>query len=84
MAVALAMSSVPITATATILLSQKASRSALWFLMGWLLGLYGITAAFSFGIDAVPFAASAGRQQPVLGIAEITIGLALVAYMSES
>ena len=76
-AIALAISTVPITVTVAILLSPTASRSALVFLIGWVLGTFAVAALFSFGLRGVqPFGSSAA--QPLVGVIEMLIGLAIV------
>jgi hypothetical protein len=80
LALAVALSSVPITATLTILLSPAGSGSALAFMIGWLVGLFGVVAIFAFALRAVPPPDEAPSAQPAIGIAEIVIGVGLVGY----
>ena len=64
-AVAVAVSSVPIMATILILLSPKRNRSAIPFLIGWLVGMAAVVVVAALG--AMPsrsdlFAGSRGRS----------------------
>lgn len=77
-AVALALSSVPIMATILILLSQNKRRSSVPHMIGWILGIAVVVICFTLLASALPEPAP---RQPELaiGIALIVIGLALVA-----
>ena len=76
-AVAVAFSSVPITATILILLSPKRNISGAAFLVGWVAGLIIVVSAATFGAQALPIK-SLRSQQSAFGVAEIVIGAALV------
>jgi len=76
-ALAVALSTVPITATITILLSPKASGSALLFLIGWIAGLIIVTVAFSLGARAAPDDRPLGAT-PLLAWVEVIVGAGLV------
>jgi hypothetical protein len=76
-AVAVAFSSVPITATILILLSPKRNISGAAFLIGWVAGLIIVVSVASFGAQALPIT-SLRTQQSAFGVAEIVIGAALV------
>lgn len=76
-ALAVALSSVPITATITILLSPKASGSALLFLIGWIAGLFAVTVAFSLGARAAPDDRPLDAT-PLLAWVEVIVGAGLV------
>lgn len=76
-ALAVALSSVPITATILILLSPKRNRSAIPFLIGWLVGLAGVVVVAAIGGNALPVRPLRTPQRAI-GIAEIIIGLALL------
>lgn len=78
-AVAVAFSSVPITATILILLSPKRNISGAAFLIGWVAGLTIVVSAATFGAQALPIT-SIRTQQTAFGIAEIVIGAALVVF----
>ena len=78
-AVAVAISSVPITATIMILLSPNQRRSSLPFLIGWILGIAAMIVIFPLGAAAIPARATAHPQE-ILAIAQIVIGLALEAF----
>lgn len=81
-ALALALSTVPITATMTILLSPKAAHSAGWFLAGWLIGMFATAAVFSIalylGAHAMP--APQATAKPAVAVAEIVVGVAIGVY----
>jgi hypothetical protein len=81
LALAVALSSVPITATLTILLSPAGSGSALAFMIGWLLGMFGVLALFAFALRAVPPPDEAPQAQPAVGVAEIVVGIGLLTYV---
>jgi hypothetical protein len=77
-ALAAAVSSVPITATIFILLSERRGAIALPFLFGWVLG----TAA---GLTLATLAAQAIPERPrqlssLIGTLEILVGVALVVF----
>jgi Sap, sulfolipid-1-addressing protein len=77
--VAVAISSVPIMATILILLSPKRDRSALPFLIGWILGLAVIVAIFTLTAQLLPL--RSGRQPAVAaGIAQVLVGLGLIVF----
>lgn len=78
-AVAVALSSVPITATIVILLSSNRGRSAVPFLIGWVLGIAILIIAFALGANALP-ESSAKHQDVIVGIVQIVIGSALVIF----
>ena len=77
-AVALALSAVPILATLFILLSPNRSRSALPFLIGWVVGIFVVAALCTLVAQAVPAARSPRRPDTVIGALEIIIGAALI------
>lgn len=83
-AVALALSSVPITATVLILLSPNRKRSAVPFLLGWVIGLALVLTLCALGAQLVPAARSSRRPDTVIGVLEILIGVGLliVAFVS--
>lgn len=75
-AVAIAISSVPIMATILILLSPGRDRSALPFLIGWGLGLLGLLLLSTAAAQAIP--SGPRRRDEAAGIAELVIGGLLV------
>lgn len=77
-ALAVAISSVPIMATILILLSPKRSQSALPFLIGWVLGMVVVVTLCTLGAQAIPSPRSSRRPDTAIGIAEIVVGLAVV------
>ena len=76
-AVAVAFSSVPITATILILLSPRRNISGAAFLVGWVAGLIIVVSVATFGAQALPIK-SLRTQQSAFGVTEIVIGAALV------
>jgi len=77
-AIAVAVSSVPIMATILILLSPNRARSALPFLVGFVLGLALVVTLCTLFAQAIPTPRSSRRPDTVVGTAEILVGLALV------
>lgn len=72
--IALAFSTVPFLATVVILLSPRRAR-AVPYLIGYLVGLFAVAAAFTFGLAAVPHHVRAGAW---FGVAEIVLGIGLI------
>jgi predicted histidine transporter YuiF (NhaC family) len=75
-ALAAALSTVPITATIFILLSERRRRTALPFLAGWVLGTAAALTLATLAGQALP-----GRQRELdslIGSLEILVGVALV------
>ena len=77
-ALALAISSVPIMATILILLSPQRDRSALPFLIGWVLGIAVVVSACTAFAQLIPTSRSPRRPETAIGTAEIVIGLTLI------
>ncbi|MRG59235.1 hypothetical protein GE115_05035 [Agromyces sp. CFH 90414] len=77
-ALAVAISSVPIMATIMILLSPKAARTSLPFLLGWVLGMAALVSVTTISAQAIPSPRSDRRPETAIGIAEIVVGIALV------
>jgi hypothetical protein len=76
--VAVALSSVPITAMLVILLSKNRNRSAVPFLIGWVVGLALVVSLFTLFGRALP-GRTPGDLQAVVGRGEILVGIALIA-----
>ena len=78
-AVAVALSSVPITVIILILLSPNRNRSAIPFLIGWLIGLAGVAAAFVVFANLIP---KSTVRKADLGIAIVlmVVGIALIVF----
>jgi Sap, sulfolipid-1-addressing protein len=76
---ALALSSVPIMVTITLLLEPQSGARTLGFLIGWLVGLFAVTGLLTFFAQAIP-GAGRRRSEPVVGLIEIVLGLALMGY----
>jgi hypothetical protein len=77
--VAVALSTVPILVTVTILLAPRSSSAALFFLIGSLAGSFAVTGVLTLILMQFP-AASSRRNEPGVGVAEIVLGCALIAY----
>lgn len=78
-AVAAAFSTIPILASLLILLSPNQRRSSPAFLLGWVLGLAGLTVAAAFGLAALP-AESPVAHRPLAAIIEMIVGAAVLGY----
>ncbi|GAA1966831.1 GAP family protein [Microbacterium deminutum] len=77
-ALAVALSSVPIMVTIYILLSPNRSRSALPFAIGWVVGLFAIVSVCALAAQLVPTPRGPRRPETAVGIIEILVGLALI------
>ena len=79
LALAAALSSVPLTVIMLILLSQQRTRSGPSFLIGWVAGMAVVAVA---GVLAVGVLPGPGPKPPprVLGTAEIVVGAGLLGY----
>jgi Sap, sulfolipid-1-addressing protein len=77
--VAVALSSIPITATILILLSPNRNRSSIPFLIGWVLGLAAVVSIFTIFAQALPTIAS-NHPELAIGIAQMIVGLALIVF----
>jgi hypothetical protein len=77
--VAVALSTVPILVTVTVLLAPRSSSSALFFLIGTLLGSFAVTGVLTLILLQFP-ASSSRPMQPGVGVAEIVLGCGLLAY----
>ncbi|KGJ72657.1 hypothetical protein GY21_13930 [Cryobacterium roopkundense] len=79
-AVAIALSTVPIMATVLILMSPNRDRSSVPFLIGWVVGIAAMAGVFTLGAQAFPAPGTRGPHgSALLGLVQIFIGLALVA-----
>ena len=78
LAVAVAISSVPMMATILILLSPKRAQSAVPFLIGWVLGILVVVSLCTLFAQAVPASRSPRQADTTIGIFEILIGGALI------
>jgi Sap, sulfolipid-1-addressing protein len=76
-AVAVAVSSIPILATIVILLSPKRNQSAIPFLLGWVVGMTAIVLISAIGASVLPVT-SLRAPQRAIGIAQIVVGLAVL------
>ena len=78
LAIALALSTVPILAALLILLSPNRSRSAIPFLIGMLTGMFAVAAVFTMAAQLVPTARFPRREDEAVGQLEIVVGAALI------
>src|SRR3954447_7168081 len=76
-AVAVALSTVPITATILILLSPKRRYSAIPFLIGWVVGMAGVVILAAVGASLLPTRPLRGSQRAI-AIGQIIVGLAIL------
>ncbi len=77
-ALAVAISSVPITATIILLLSPSRSRSAAPFLIGWVLGIFATVTLASLAAQAIPVGRTRRQADTALGVLAIIVGVALI------
>lgn len=78
LSLALAFSTVPILAALLILLSPNRSRSAIPFLIGWMLGMFGIAALLTMAAQFVPASRLPRREDEAVGMLEIVVGAGLI------
>ena len=76
-AVAVAVSSVPITVTILLLLSPNRSKTALPFLIGWVIGVVAVMGVSALSAQALP-TVPRRAQEEVTGALELLIGAALI------
>ncbi|GAA1994633.1 GAP family protein [Microbacterium pumilum] len=77
-ALAVAISSVPIMVTILILLSPNRARSAPLFMIGWVIGLILVVSVCTLVAELIPTARSPRRPDTAIGIVEIIVGLAMI------
>lgn len=77
-ALAVAISSVPITTTIFILLSPNRTRSGVAFLIGWTTGIALMITLFTLFARAVPTPRSTREPDVAVGVIEIVAGAALI------
>ena len=76
-AVAVAVSSVPITVTILLLLSPNRSKTAIPFLIGWVIGVMAVMGLSAVSAQALP-QVPRRAQEKVAGALELLIGSALI------
>ncbi|KQW05346.1 hypothetical protein ASC66_09995 [Leifsonia sp. Root4] len=83
-ALAAAISSVPILATLVILLSPEHSRTSIPYLISWVVGIAVVVSVCTIAAQLLPTPAGPRKQDDAVGVAEIVAGLALavVAVLS--
>ncbi|WP_375385637.1 GAP family protein [uncultured Microbacterium sp.] len=77
-ALAVAISSVPIMAMIFMLLSPGRNRSAVPYMVGWILGIVIVLSVCALLAHTVPTASSDRQPDVAVGIAEIIVGIALI------
>lgn len=77
--VAAALSTVPILVTIALLLAPNGRMGALYFMVGWIVGLFAVAALFGLGLSALS-PRSARAAVPFFAAVQISIGLALFAF----
>lgn len=77
-AVAMSLSSIPIMVTIVVLLSPSPRRRAMAFLIAWVVGMAGVLYACILLAGALPEPNTAKQPQPVVGVAIIAVGVALL------
>jgi uncharacterized membrane protein YidH (DUF202 family) len=83
-ALAAALSSVPLMASIFILLSPNRSRAALPFLVGWVVGIFVVLVVFTLLAQAVPTSRSPRRPDTVVAFLEILLGVAIIGVAAWS
>ncbi|MDY0910444.1 GAP family protein [Microbacterium sp. CFBP9034] len=78
-AVAVAVSSVPIMATILILLSPNRARAALPFLIGWVIGILLVVTVFTLVAQVVPTARTQRQPDTAVAVLETLVGVVIVA-----
>ncbi|MGN7798839.1 GAP family protein [Leifsonia sp. 22587] len=79
LAVAVALSSVPILAVLVLLLESSRPLVPTLFVVGYVVGLVIITSLFAIFLHAIPANTSTGPE-PFVGVLEIVVGIALLVY----
>jgi hypothetical protein len=77
-ALAVAISSVPIMVTIYILLSSSRARAALPFMIGWVIGILLVITVCALVAQLVPTPRIGRRPETAVGAIEILVGLALI------
>lgn len=77
-AIAVAVSSVPIVTMLVILLSPHRSRTAVPFLLGWVGGILLVVSICALLAQAVPTPRSSRRPDTAIGMLEILVGTILI------
>lgn len=79
LAIAVALSTVPVLAAILILLSDAKPMVSIALLVGWAVGVASVLTLFTIGIGLIP-ASFLRRNDPVVGIFRIALGCALLVY----
>jgi len=76
LAVAVAISPLPIIAAILMLFSARARSNGLGFLLGWTVGILVVAVVFTLLSGLIP--GSSGGSQPVVGVVKIVLGVLLL------
>jgi threonine/homoserine/homoserine lactone efflux protein len=76
LAVAVAISPLPIIAAILMLFSTRARANGLGFLLGWTVGILVVTVVFTLLSGLIP--PSSGGSQPIVGVIKLLLGVLLV------
>lgn len=76
-ATAIAVSPIPIVAVILMLMTPRATRLGLAFLLGWVVGILVATTAFALLAGVLPESGSGGPQ-PILAVILLVLGLGLL------
>lgn len=77
-ALAVAISSVPIMVTIYILLSSNRARAAVPFMIGWVIGIFLVITVCALVAQLVPTPRIGRRPETAVGAVEILVGVALI------
>lgn len=76
-AAGIAISPIPIIAVILMLMSPRATKLGITFLLGWFVGILVATTVFTLLADALPGQSSTGPQ-PILGSVQLVLGAGLI------
>jgi hypothetical protein len=77
-AIAVAISSVPIMTTLFILMSPNRSRAAVPFLVGWVVGIFLVVSLCALLAQAIPEPRSSRQPDTAVAVLQILVGAALI------
>lgn len=78
LAVAVAVSPLPIIAVILMLMSPRSGTLGIGFLAGWFTGILAATTVVTLLADLAPGPTSSGGPQPVIGVVQLILGVLLV------
>lgn len=77
--VAAALSTVPLLVTIALLLAPNGRMGALYFMVGWIAGLFGVAALFGLGLSVLS-PRSTATEDPLFATIEMVIGFAFFSF----